>query len=232
MARHEWAAAFGRWLAPVVLGVFLAATLLGTVWVDDLLLSGVATLRGAFGWMAGALVLTVPALAMRTFAEERSTGVLQWMGTLPVTATELVLARWSATLAIASCGLLATLPLPAVVAAYGDLDPGPVLAGYLGLWLLCAAVAAVGVAASAAARSASVAFVLAVTVCGGFALLWWALPVVPLSWVPAVQALALHTHLTAFVRGIVDSRSVVYFVGATVLALRLAVLALEHRRLR
>jgi ABC-2 type transport system permease protein len=232
VGRYEWGASFGRWLAPAVLAAFLGVVALGTVWLDDVLLSGVASMRRPLGWMAGCLLLAVPALAMRTFAEERGTGVLQWMGTLPVTPGELVLGRWAAVVAVATVGVLLTTPLAVVLAAYGDLDPGPVLAGYVGLVLLTAAIAAVGVAASAVARTPSLAFVAAVALCAVPALLGWALPAVPLAWVPTVQALALDTHLSSLSRGVVDTRSLVYFGGICVVALRVAVLALEHRRLR
>ncbi len=217
-----------RWLAPGVLAGFVALVALLCLWLDDVWLNGVASMRGPQRWMAAVWVLAVPALTMRTLT---GGGAGEWEGTLPLTAGERVLGAWGSVVATATLGLVLILTWAWVLSRYGELDWGPVWTGTLGLWLWCAMLAAVGVASSAWARSQAVAFGIAVAGCG---LLWLgsvAVALLPPAWSAALLMWTATPHLEALASGVLEPSSVLYLAGGTVVGLRIAVLGLEQRRL-
>lgn len=228
---REVRGAFEQPVAWVALGVFFALIAASTLWFDDMLRSGAASMRRPFGWMAAALIVLVPALTMRLLAEERRSGTLSILSTLPVTPLQIVLGKWLAATALVGVALLGTGSWPLALAMAGPLDPGPVATGYLGLLLVGASFAAIGTATSAVTDSQAVAFLLALCGC----LVPWAvgslLPLFPTGWAPWIEPLTLHHHFAGLARGVLDSRSVVFLGAVVVVALRVAVHALELRRL-
>ncbi|MCB9684603.1 MAG: hypothetical protein H6738_04605 [Alphaproteobacteria bacterium] len=231
IARREWVAAFGRPLAWGVLALFVASFGLLTLWYDDLFLSGVASLRGPLSWLAGCLLLVVPATTMRSFAEDQRTGAWQVLHALPVTPTALVVGKWLGALGVCGGAILLTAPWPVALAWVGEPDPGPILGGYLGVGLLASALAAVGIAASAWFDSQVLAYLVALVAGGAPWLVGRALPLVPAPLVPWVERLTAEHHLAELARGVVDPGSFVYFLALAAVALRLAVHRVEHRRL-
>ncbi len=228
---RELLAASERPLAIVVLGVFVGLLGLLTLWFDDVLLGGVASMRRPFLWMSVCLLFLVPAATMGLLVEERLRHTYLILGSLPFTATAVIGGKWLSAVVMVGSALALTWPWPVMLSIYGELDPGPVLGGYLGLLLAGAALAAVGTAASAAASSQVVAFLLALVV----GLLPWlvgfALPLLPASWAPVVQYLTFDYHFSNLARGVIDSRSLVFFASVCALSLRIAVHALERERL-
>ncbi|MBA2320367.1 MAG: hypothetical protein H0V89_04355 [Deltaproteobacteria bacterium] len=202
-----------------------------SLWLDDVLLGGVASMRGPFHWIAACLLLLAPAVTMRAVAEERRTGSLHLLSTLPLTPSAIVVGKWLAAVITLGLGLLATLPLPIALAALGPLDPGPVVGGYLGLLGLAAALSAVGIAASAATESQVLAFLLALGVSALPVVVGSALPLVPTAWVAPVAVLTFQFHVEHLARGVVDLRSMAFFAAISVIGLRVAVFVLERRRL-
>jgi len=230
--RRELAVAVGQPLAVASLVAYAGMVGLLALWFDDALTAEVASMRQPFFWMSACLLWLAPAITMRSFAEERRAGTLQLQATWPLAPAEIVVGKWLAAWILALAALATTAGYPLAIGAYGPLDPGPVVGGYLGLALLAGAWTAVGLAASAFADSQAVAFLAAVALTAGP---WWvglALPLVPGAWAPAVQAWTVAYHLGHFTAGVLDTRSVGFFALVTAVALRWAVLALEHRRLR
>jgi ABC-2 type transport system permease protein len=230
IAGRELGAAFGRPLAYAVLALFVSTFALLSLWFDDFLTSGVATLRGPLLWLWTCLLFVAPAVAMRTFAEEWRSGTWSVVGALPLRPVEVVVGKWLGAVALLTAALALTLPWPVALVVLGEPDVGPIVGGYLGLWLGSAALAAIGVAASAWTDSVVIAFL------GAFLaglvpwLIGFALPVVPSPLVPLVEAVSFQTVLGTFSKGVIDSRGVVLLVAVTVVALRLAVHAVERRR--
>lgn len=229
---RELAAMFGRPLAYAVLALFLLLFALLTLWFDDVLTGGVASVRGPLGWASACLLLVVPALTMRAFAEEWRTGTWVVLGTLPLRPTEVVVGKWLAAVALLGVALALTVPWPIALTVLGDPDLATIATGYLGLWLAAGTLAAIGVAASAASDSQVVAF-LATLAAGGLPwLIERALPFVPVRAVPIVEAVTLEAQLASLARGVVDARALALFAATTLVALRLAVHAVDRRRLR
>jgi ABC-2 type transport system permease protein len=228
---RELGSMFGRPLAYAVLALFVLLYGLLTLWFDDWLTAGVASMRRPLWWAAACMLLVVPATTMRTFAEEWRSGTWSVLGALPVTPLEVVVGKWLGAVGLLGVALALTLPWPAAMLWLGDPDLGPIVGGYLGLWLATAALAAVGVAASASTDSQVVAF-LATFVAGAAPwLVAQTLPLLPPSLVPAVEGMSLDQQLLPLFRGVVDARSLALFGAVIAVGLRAAVHAVERRRL-
>lgn len=231
IATRELGAAFRRPHAYVVLGGFIALVSLLALWLDDVLVGGVASMRRPFFWMSLCLLFGVPALTMGTLSEERRSGHLHVLGSLPLPHPALILGKWSAVMGMVAMALTLTLPIPALIARYGALDPGPVVAGYLGLFLAAASLAAAGTAASAVVDSPASAYLLALEVGVIPWLVGWAIPLVPGGWATTLAYLSFEFHFDNLAAGVLDSRSLVFFGAATVWFLRVGTHALERRHL-
>ncbi len=249
IARRELGAYFDSALAYVIVPIYVVLVGGFALWFDDVFASGVVSLRSVFFWSALFLVLLVPAITMRLFAEEYRTGSIELLSTFPITEGELVLGKWLAAVALVGVGIACTWTYAATLAVLGvpevgsganalvrlvnesGLDPGEVACGYLGLLLLGGAIAGIGTAASALTSSQIVAFLAALlTSLFPFALGSF-LDRVPTALVPLAQYLALTTHFSNLARGVIDLRDVAYCASVAALGLHVAVYALQRRRL-
>ena len=228
---RELASYFDSPLAYLVIPSFLG--LLGgfSLWFHDLLGAGVVSMRSVFFWSAVFYLLLIPAVTMRLFAEERRTGSLELLVTMPVTEGQMVLGKYLAALALMTVALALTVSYPLTLALLGDLDWGPVIGGYLGLFLLGASFCAIGTAASASTRNQVVAFLLALVLCLVPFATGFALAQVPPALLPLVQHLSFDYHFNNLARGVVDTRSLVFYASVVAVFLQLAVYGLERRRL-
>jgi ABC-2 type transport system permease protein len=229
--RRELLGLFGHPLAYVALIAFAGLVALLSLWFDDVLRGGVATMNRPFFWISACFLFFVPAITMRLIAEERRSGSLHLLATLPLRPVDIVLGKWLAAVVTIAVALAMTVGYPLALARLGPLDWGPVVGGYLGLLLMGGAFAAVGVATSAVTESQVIAFLLAAVVCAVPWVVGSALPLVPAAWVPVVQTFTFEYHFSNLARGVVDTRSLVFFGGVIAVGLRSAVLVLEHRRL-
>ncbi|MBN1334605.1 MAG: ABC transporter permease subunit [Deltaproteobacteria bacterium] len=229
--RRELASAFDSPLAYIVLPVYLSLVAVFTLWFQDIWSQGVVSLRALFSWSAIFFLLLVPALTMRLFAEERRTGSLELLLTLPISDTQVVLGKYLSALALIALALLLTLPYPLTLGTAGDLDWGPILGGYLGLVLLGAAFCAIGTAASATTANQVVAFLLSVLLCLVPFAMGFFLVQVPPAILPVVQYLSFDYHFDALARGVIDTRAVVFHGAVVAVALHVATFALRLRRL-
>lgn len=187
----------------------------------------------------GLSFLVIPVVTMRLVAEERRSGTLEMLITLPVTDGEVMLGKFLGALGLVLVLVLATLVYPIGLFKWpwvlGPLDTGPVVSGYLGLILFSAAATAIGLLVSSLAESQAVAFFITFFV---LAASWFfdnlaqylssssgggALP-------NALQYMSFQTRLSGFWRGLVDSRDVVFFLSVTILSLLVAFRALERRK--
>ncbi|MCB9760162.1 MAG: ABC transporter permease subunit [Alphaproteobacteria bacterium] len=229
--RREFAGYFDSALAYIVIPVFLLLVGVFSLWFNDIFATGLATMRVVHFWSAMFLVLLIPAVTMRLFAEEHRTGSLELLATLPVTERQLVLGKYSAAVALILVALGLTLPYAITLSRLGELDWGPVIGGYLGLALLAAAYTAIGTAASTVTSNQIVAFLLAMAICMVPYVTGFFLHRVPGDLLPLVQYLSFDYHFNGMARGVIDSRSLVFYATVDALALHVAVFALEQRRL-
>lgn len=231
IAVREWRSMFGRPVAYAVLTLFVLLFSLLTLWFDDWLVAGSASLRRPLFWVWACLLFLVPATTMRALADEWRTGTWAVLGALPLGPLEVVLGKWLGAVGFVGIALALTLPWPIALFVLGDPDPGPALLGYLGLWLAAGALAAVGIAASAATDSQVVAFLVTFAVGLVPWLVGQALPLVAPGVVSLVEQATFDHHYGNLARGVLDTRSIVAFLAATAVGLRIAVHLVERRRL-
>ncbi len=232
MVGRELRAYFNSSIAYVFLLVFAGAALFTFYNVNAFFSRGLADLRGLFDAVPFLMVLLVPALTMRLWAEERKQGTMEVLLTLPARPHELVAGKFLASWGLLATGLGLTLVLPVTVAAIGELDWGPVAGGYLGALLLGAAYLAVGQFVSATTENQILAFILALVVCLGlyglgaeaFAGLF------PDRSAAVLRSLGTSSRFGSVARGVIDLRDLVYYVSLTGFFLAASVGALRARR--
>ncbi len=228
LIRRELAGYFQTPVAYVVGAVFLGVT--ASLFFSVFFLFERAELRHFFGLLPMLLAILMPALAMRLVAEERRRGTWEILATLPIGNGHIVVAKFVA-LWITGLFLLApTLFFALTVTGFGALDPGPVAGGYLGAILLIAVYGSVGLFASAVARNETVALVVGLVIALFLALLESLVILIPGEAVSLIQFFSTGYHFSSFTRGVVDTRSVVYLVSATVFFLVLTHMQLQRRR--
>jgi ABC-2 type transport system permease protein len=228
---RELRSSFGRPATFGVLALFVGLFSLLTLWFDDWLLAGSATLRGPLWWLWACLLLVIPAITMRTFVEEHRSGTWSVLGTLPLGPAQVVLGKWSGVMAFVAVCFALTLPWPIALSWLGEAEPGPLLGGYLGVGLAAGALAAVGLAASASTESVVVAFLVPFVAGAVPWLVGRALPLVPFELVWLVEPLSFDHHFDDLARGVLDLRSVAVLLALTGVPLRVAAHLLERRRL-
>lgn len=237
LTRREIGALFATPMGYALLTAFLLVqgflfwTLLGALNSPDA--PHGAALRLLFGgnvyfWIAQLVI--VPLLTMRLVAEERRSGTLEMLLTAPVSAAEVIAAKFTGAYAFYLFLWVPTLAYVAIVAAHLPLDPGPVAAGYLGVAVVGAALVAVGLLASSLSPGPVVAAASSFAALGILVGLGFLEPHVPAAGV--LDHLSLPAAMLDFGRGVLDSRRFVFPLSLAILSLFLASRALEARRLR
>jgi len=232
VALRELRSYFNSPIAYVFLLVFAGSALFTFFNVGAFFSRGLADLRPLFDAVPFLMVLLVPALTMRLWAEESKQGTFEVLMTLPARDYELVAGKFVASWALLAGGLGLTLGLPFTVATLGDLDWGPVLGGYLGAVLLGAGYLAVGQFVSATTENQILAFILALVICLGlygvgletFAGLF------PDHTAGVLRAVGTGSRFESIARGVIDARDLVYYLSLTVFFLAASVSALRIRR--
>lgn len=219
------------WTTPVpfVVGALFQAVL-GILFVDQLQGRSQALVQPLFPLAGFLLLVTVPILSMRVLADEARSGTLDVLLAIPVGARPLVLGKWLATTATILAVTAPAGAYAAMVALFGDPDPGPVIAGFVGLALLIAALAALGVLASACTTSAPVAAMFTFVVA---AVLWFSgTASATISAGGLLAHLSLSERLRSFAGGALDTGDIGFLVALTVACLGLAGAAVQARRQR
>ena len=216
--RRELRSYFATPVAYVFIVIFLVLSSAFTFYLGNLYERGQADLMPFFSFHPWLYLFLVPAVSMRLWSEERKTGTIELLLTLPVTMWQAVFGKFLAAWAFVAIALLLTFPLWITVNYLGDPDNGVIFAGYLGSLLMAGAFLAIGSCISAATRNQVVAFILTVVVC--FVLVMAGFPLVldafgawaPQGLVDAVASLSFLTHFASISKGVIDLRDLLYFV--------------------
>ena len=230
--RRELSSYFDSPLAYIVIPVFLLLVGGFSLYFQDLLGGGLATMRPVFFWSSVFMLLLIPAVTMRLFSEEHRLGSIELLVTLPVSESAIVLGKFLAAYTLVAVAVAMTLTYPITLMLLSDVDLGPIAGGYLGLLGLGAAFTAIGTATSVGTRNQIVAFLLALGICTLPFASGFALGQVPAAIVPHVQFLSFQTHFNNLARGVIDSRDLVFYGSIVALFLHIAVFGLERRRLK
>lgn len=198
---------------------------------------GEASLDGAFFWHPWLYLILVPAVGMHLWSDERRDGTLELLFTYPVTVTEAVLGKYFASLVVLFISLAGTFPLAATVFYLGSPDPGPMICGYLGSFLIAASFLAVTCFTSSLTRSPVVSFVLSLTICLFLNFAGWG-PVLEFlrgfnassTLIEITAGFSCITHFENLQRGMLQLSDIVYFITTIVFFLTLNGLVLDNRR--
>jgi ABC-2 type transport system permease protein len=232
--RKEVRSAFNSPVAVGAILFFLILTGVWFLWIAHFLAQQTATLRGYFATFPIAFVILIPAITMRTWAEERKLGSQELLLTLPVKTWVLVAGKFLGAYTIIAAMLVLTVPMTLMVSGLGNFEVGEIIGEYVGIVLLSAAAVALGVFLSSLTTNTISAFLLAVAgllifAVGGALVSAFGLPS---AVVDAVRFFSLDGRYGSFQRGIIDSKDALYFVwfGALFLYLNTKVLVLRKWR--
>lgn len=228
ITKREIKTYFNSPIAYLVVIVFTA--LAGYYFFTGLFLERQAEMRGFFGMMPLFFMFIVPAITMRLLAEEKGSGTLEMLITMPVRDWEVVVGKFLAAVALLAVAIGLTMVFGITVAFLGPLDKGAAFAGYLGLLLMGSAFAAIGLAASSFTRNQIVAFIVAF----GISFLLYLCGRVGSFAPPALQGLlaylAIDGHFENLSKGVIDSRDVLYYFSVIAVGLLIATTSLESRK--
>jgi ABC-2 type transport system permease protein len=219
IAKRELGSYFGTPLAYVFIVIFLALTGALTFYLGGFLYTGEADLHPFFVYHPWVYLLLVPAVAMRLWAEERKTGTIENLMTLPVSTYEAVLGKYLAAWAFCGIALALTFPIWITVNILGDPDNGVIVASYFGSYLMAGAFLAIGSCMSAMTKNQVIAFVIAATVCFLFTMSGLDLVLnffrgwTPDWLVDTIASLSFLTHFNAVTQGLIEARDLIFFVS-------------------
>ncbi|MEZ5276319.1 MAG: heme exporter protein CcmB [Opitutaceae bacterium] len=232
--RREFEGYFRSPVAYVYLIVFLLASVGLAFFVGRFFKANVANLDSFFVFHPWLFLFLIPAAGMRLWAEERRSGSIELLFTLPVTVPEAVIGKFLAAWLFISLGIVLTFPMALTVGYLGDPDWGVIVSSYLGSILMAGTYLGICSLTSALTRNQVISFVLSVLICLGILFLGWSVfsdvlnSIFPVWFVDMVSNFSFVTHFDNFTKGIIDLRSIVYFASMTLFTLALNILVLER----
>jgi gliding motility-associated transport system permease protein len=236
IVRRELASTFTSPVAYVFLVIFLLLNGFFTFTAGGFFERGEASLASFFMWHPWLYLVLVPAVGMRVWAEERRSGTLELLFTMPIQAWQAIVAKFLASWIFIALALALTFPAVITVNVLGDPDNGQIFAGYVGSFLLAGAYLAITCMTSAMTRNQVVAFIVSVVLClflilAGFnpitdLLTRWASP----GFVDAVAGFSVMTHFDGFQKGVLALRDFVFFLSVIGFALFATDVILRNHR--
>jgi ABC-2 type transport system permease protein len=234
--RRELASFFATPVAYVFITIFLILSGVFAFFIGSLFERGQADLLPFFNFHPWLYLFLVPAIAMRTWSEERKNGSIELLMTLPITTFQAMLGKFLAAWSVLGLSLILTFPLWLTVNYLGDPDNGVILAAYIGSWLLSGAFLSIGICMSALTKNQVVAFILAIVVCFIFvvsgsgivldAFKGWAPSIV----IDTVASFSFLTHFESLAKGVIALNDVGYYVISIAIWLYGGLLIIEQKK--
>lgn len=235
IVRRELQSYFTTPLAYIFVAVFLGLAGLFTFKLGNFYEARQANLSAFFLWHPWLYLFLVPAISMRLWAEERKSGTIELMFTLPVTLGQAVVGKFLAGWGLLLVALVLTFPIAWTAFALGDPDNGQVIAGYIGSFLMAGAYLAVGCCISAWTKNQVISFVISLVVCFLFMVAHF--PVVtdlfaqgPQWLVNAVDSMSFIAHFEAIGRGVIELKDVVFFLSMIGIWLYACAAVLDYKK--
>jgi ABC-2 type transport system permease protein len=202
----------------------------GYLYWSQLFLEKQAELRYYFTLTPLLFTFIVPAITMRLLAEEKGSGTLEMLITMPVRDWEVVFGKFLAGMAMLAAIIGMTCFYAISLALLGPVDKGPLITGYLGLLLMGGAYVSIGVMASSLTRNQIVAFILSFAISFALFIFGQVMQYAP-DWIaPVLAFLSMGNHFESLSRGVIDSRDVIYYVSVMVVSLVIATVSLQSRK--
>lgn len=235
--KKELTGFFGSLTGYIVIAAFLMANAL-FMWLlpGNIFESGYAVIDPLFMNAPFIYLILIPAITMRSFAEEKKAGTIESLLTKPITDIKIVLAKYSAGLTVVIFSLIPTLiyvlSIYQLASPLGDIDLGSIWGSYLGLLLLGSVYVAVGIFTSTLTENQIIALIYSVSIC---LFLTWGLDMISrfnnLKFIDLlILNLGISEHYNSISRGVIDTRDVLYFTSANILFLFAANLMLQKRK--
>jgi len=234
--KREFASYFATPLAYVFIIIFLLTMGSFTFYVGHFYENGIADLSVFFAYHPWLYLFLVPAISMRLWADERRTGTMELLLTLPIPLWATVLGKYLAAWAFTGIALALTFPIWLTVNYLGAPDNGVIFASYIGSFLVAGGYLAIGACISAATNNQVIAFVVSVAVCFLFTVSGapmvldifhaWA----PMALSDAVASLSVVTHFNAITQGVLDLRDIVFFISLITLFLAANIVVVDLKK--
>ena len=225
VTKRELASYFSSPVAYVFIVIFLILAGFFTFMVGNFFARNEASLAAFFLWHPWLYLFLVPAAGMRLWAEERRSGSIELLLTLPITPWQAIVGKFIAAWLFLGLALVLTFPMVMTVAYLGDPDGGVMFSGYVGSFLVAGTYLAITNMTSAMTRNQVVSFIVSVVICLFLILAGWR-PVTDMvvTWAPAwlvegVAAFSIIPHFDGLQRGVIDSRDVIYYFSVMGFAL-------------
>jgi ABC-2 type transport system permease protein len=228
--KREFKAYFLSPIAYIFITVYLIATTF--LFFQGFFIVDQADMRGYFGILPWVFLFFIPAITMRTWAEEKKMKTLELLLTWPVSDVEVVVGKFLASLSLLVIVLLLSLTIPISIALIGHPDAGQIIGQYIGSMLMGAAYLAIGLWVSSLTENQIVAFILGVVFT--FILFIIGHPFVtmllPSALVPLFTYIGLNSHFESIGRGVIDSRDIIYYLSVIGFFLFLNVCSISSRK--
>lgn len=234
--KREFRGYFSTPIALIFLTVFLVLTGVFTFKISKFYEQGVAVLTPFFVWHPWLYLFIAPAISMRLWAEERKSGTIELLLTLPVSLFEAMLGKFAAAWAFIGVALLLTTPLVITTCYLGDPDLGVVFGAYLGSFLMAGTFLAVGCAISAATENQVISFVVSTSICLILILISFEpvinalLKIFPDGIVEQLSTMGLAYHFESIQRGIIDFRDILYFFSVILFSLICGAVIIDKKK--
>ncbi len=221
--------------AYVFIVIFLLLSGFFTFNISQFFQSGQANLSSFFVWHPWIYLFLVPAVGMQMWSEERRSGTIELLFTMPVTPLECIISKFLAAWLFIAIALGLTFPIVITVAYLGDPDLGAIATAYLGSLLLAGSYLAITSFTSALTRSQVVSFIISVVICLILVLAGWPPITETLTSFPTwvtdfVASMSVYSHFQSLQRGVIDSRDLIYYSSVIGFSLFLTALTLKNHR--
>lgn len=232
IAKRELSSYFDSLVAYILLIAFLGFTGFFTwLGISDIFLRNQADLQVFFSIAQWTLLVFIPAITMRQFAEEKRTGTIELLLTKNVSNRQVVIGKFLSCLLMVGIALLFTLPYYVSVAQLGNIDHGATVAGYFGLILLSASFISIGLFASSISNNQIVAFLLGLLICFFFHLMFNVIGSGMTGWLGnLISNFSTADHYYSISRGVLDTKDLIYFISIIALGLFLAEYNISKRK--
>ena len=234
--KREFTSYFVTPVAYVFIVIFLFMTGVFTFYLGAFYESNQADLEPFFRFHPWLYLFLIPAISMRLWSDERKSGTIELLMTLPVSITDTVVAKYLAAWSVTAIALSLTFPMWITVNYLGNPDNTVVLASYIGSLIMAGGFLAIGSCISALTKSQVIAFVISVVICfmfilSGFPMVLdlfedWA----PQAVIDAIASFSFLTHFTSIKKGVIDIRDVIYFAALITFWLYVNVVIIENKK--
>ena len=236
IVKRELASYFSTPLAYVFIVIFLALIGSFTFYLGNFFVRGQADLNSFFAFHPWVYILLIPAVTMRLWAEERKSGTIELLMTLPLTTAQSVIGKFFAAWFFIFIALILTFPIWITVNYLGQPDNGVILAGYVGSFFMSGAYLSIGSCVSAFTKNQVIAFVVAATLCFIFTMSGvdivlnffkvWA----PEFLVNTISSMSFLTHFESITKGVIEIRDFLFYLSVIIFWLFLNIVVVEFKK--